>query len=384
MKRALSIILTILIITASMPAALLAAQSVRITIPSFTVTLNGTPIDSLNREYPLIVYKDITYFPMTYHDCRYLGLETSWSERDGLGIINSGISGAFQEQRRDKANNRNSSATICEFPVKVNNKNIDNAKEEYPLLVFRDVTYFPLTWRFAVDEFGWEYSFSESDGLKIRSSSKGALAETKTDSANSIVEKKIDNAAGIVETKNNSVPPELLGMWKIISGGLLTIYEFKPDGILTVSEPLWSRSFSYSTSGNKLTYSWLLPEISVTFDYMLYENTLRLTSKDGEVAEMTKVDTVADNSKPGSELNGYYWVGRDSYIDFVIEFKTNGKATFYAGDKVKELTYTVENDEVRMVYDGMQEPGIFKMKKENNMAFLTDKEDATVVLVKLS
>jgi len=37
-------------------------------------------------------------------------------------------------------------------------------------LIFRDITYFPLTWRFAVDEFAWEYKFTNEDGLKINGS----------------------------------------------------------------------------------------------------------------------------------------------------------------------------------------------------------------------
>ena len=41
--------------------------------------------------------------------------------------------------------------------------------EPYPLLTFRDVTYFPLTWRFAVDMFHWEYSFDSENGLVINS-----------------------------------------------------------------------------------------------------------------------------------------------------------------------------------------------------------------------
>ncbi len=58
-------------------------------------------------------------------------------------------------------------ATIAEFPIYVNDKNINNFMEEYPLLLFRDVTYFPLTWRFAVEEFGWSYYFDTTNGLVI-------------------------------------------------------------------------------------------------------------------------------------------------------------------------------------------------------------------------
>ena len=34
-------------------------------------------------------------------------------------------------------------------------------------MLFRDITYFPLTWRFAVEEFGWNYSFDNKAGLRI-------------------------------------------------------------------------------------------------------------------------------------------------------------------------------------------------------------------------
>jgi hypothetical protein len=51
----------------------------------------------------------------------------------------------------------------------VNGKVISNSKEQYPLLSFRNVTYFPLTWRFAHDEFGWDYKWNTSGGLSITS-----------------------------------------------------------------------------------------------------------------------------------------------------------------------------------------------------------------------
>lgn len=56
----------------------------------------------------------------------------------------------------------------------MNGKKIDNSKEEYPLLTFRNVTYFPLTWHFAAEEFGWEYLFDGENGLSISSDNKHA------------------------------------------------------------------------------------------------------------------------------------------------------------------------------------------------------------------
>ena len=152
-----------------------ASGSVSVTLPSFAVTLNGTEIDNDYSQYPLIVYKDITYFPMTYYDCRFLGLETGWTDaKTGLFIDTTGIQGAYHPYTQTSKNAKSAKAQIASFPITVNGQAIDNAKEEYPLLLFRDVTYFPLTWRFCVDEFNWQYSFTTADGLVI-SSNSGAV-----------------------------------------------------------------------------------------------------------------------------------------------------------------------------------------------------------------
>ena len=77
-------ILSAFLCTFSPAPAALAADTVQVTLPGFTVTLNGQVIDNSYRQYPLLVYKDITYFPMTYYDCRFLGVETDWTRKNGL------------------------------------------------------------------------------------------------------------------------------------------------------------------------------------------------------------------------------------------------------------------------------------------------------------
>lgn len=56
--------------------------------------------------------------------------------------------------------------TIPTFTVELNGQIVDNQFAQYPLIVYKDITYFPMTWRFAVDEFGWSYSFDHNT-LKI-------------------------------------------------------------------------------------------------------------------------------------------------------------------------------------------------------------------------
>ena len=141
------------------------------TIPSFDVHFNGNKVESEYREYPLLVYKDITYFPMTYFDSRHLGVETEWDEKTNtLTISRTNINSILTAYKSEKKNSNSNEVTICDFNIIVNGTKIDNSTEPYPLLTFRDVTYFPLTWRFAVDNFHWEYSFDSENGLVINSS----------------------------------------------------------------------------------------------------------------------------------------------------------------------------------------------------------------------
>lgn len=177
-----------------LPLTAQAAQAVNVTLPAFTVTLNGIEADSVQSQYPFLVYKDITYVPMTYHDARLLGLETKWTAKEGL-VINKAsefdakaAAGAYKPYTAGSKNGSTYQATIVEGAVTVQGKAIDNSKEEYPLLLFREVTYFPLTWRFAHDTFGWQYTFDNKNGLKITpvsvSASGGASAGKLTVTGN--------------------------------------------------------------------------------------------------------------------------------------------------------------------------------------------------------
>jgi hypothetical protein len=167
--------------------AFAAAERVQVSLPGFNVTLNGVRVDNGYRQYPLIVYRDITYFPMTYFDCRFLGIETRWDVGSGLDIDRTGITGAYRDYKGNAKNASGYTATVPSFDVRINGKTVDNAGEEYPLLVFRDVTYFPMTWRFCVEELGWEYEYDASDGLVINSSNQRLDKYTLTDYTDSPV-----------------------------------------------------------------------------------------------------------------------------------------------------------------------------------------------------
>jgi len=166
--RRLSWVIALVILLSIIPANVLAAgKRVSVELPKFPITLNGQMIDNAIRTYPFIVYKNITYVPMTYWDSRFLGLTTEWSAQDGLAVYQSEQSGIYKPDVTGKKQAAKLWARIAEGRISVNGKRIDNAKETYPLLIYNDVTYFPLTWRFMVEEFGWHYAFDSVAGLNI-------------------------------------------------------------------------------------------------------------------------------------------------------------------------------------------------------------------------
>lgn len=143
-------------------------DKIQVELPSFTIQINDLIIDNSRRKYPFIVSQNITYMPMTYHDSRFLGITADWSDDEGM-VINSSdlISGAYIPAVQSNKNKQRDTAQIYAGSVRVNDKMFDQSREPYPLLVYRDVIYFPLTWRFAVEEFQWEYTFDEDAGLMI-------------------------------------------------------------------------------------------------------------------------------------------------------------------------------------------------------------------------
>ena len=52
-----------------------AEAAMRADVVTGKVTLNGQVIDNKNAKYPLLSYSNITYFPMTYHLSRFMGVE---------------------------------------------------------------------------------------------------------------------------------------------------------------------------------------------------------------------------------------------------------------------------------------------------------------------
>lgn len=156
------------VIPAIQPAFAHSAE-VPISIPSFNVEIDAHQRENAYQKYPVILYKEITYFPLTYYDCRSLGLDAVWTKQDGLTISKRGGEPfPLKEQKSSLSNPSSDTATVVSFPVRIMGRLVENAKEEYPLLLYRNITYVPWTWSFA-QSLGAIYRFDQAKGLRILS-----------------------------------------------------------------------------------------------------------------------------------------------------------------------------------------------------------------------
>jgi hypothetical protein len=161
------------------PVSRAASDDVQASFPVFPVSVNGTVMDVSHSEYPLLIYNDITYFPMTWNNTAALGLSVHWNAGSGLSIQKKNACVPL-EQDLDPAVNSNEysqKASLVPFPISLNGKQIVNANEPYPVLFYRDITYFPMTWKFTHDEFGWNTSWDSANGFAIDSC--GGLANSQ-------------------------------------------------------------------------------------------------------------------------------------------------------------------------------------------------------------
>lgn len=167
MKKTISLIIVIILLLTSFSFA--ESEDVTVTIPGYDVTVNGVKIDIEHSQYPVISYRDITYLPMTSDYLSGFGLMLSFNGQDGLTIDVSESIDSLKQNFVGVTNIIGSkhTASIVPFEVTVNGNPIDNSNEKYPILLYKNITYFPLTWRFAVTEFAWKTHWSNTTGFSI-------------------------------------------------------------------------------------------------------------------------------------------------------------------------------------------------------------------------
>ena len=166
-----------------------AEAAMRADVVTGKVTLNGQVIDNKNAKYPLLTYSNITYFPMTYQLSRFMGVETDWNNAaKSLNITAGGAQSAYVAET-GKAQSGSVAVTPASYKISVNGAQINNKEEKYPIFNYNGITYFPLTWAYAVDSFGWSYQWDAENGL--RTTTAPARLPTEPNTGNAALDKAL-------------------------------------------------------------------------------------------------------------------------------------------------------------------------------------------------
>jgi len=140
-----------------------AATEVTTQIPDYECIIENSSIYYQDSLYPLLSYRDVTYFPMTFDYCRALNLSTSWVEGKGLYIVYQPSTAHALPVYETTQNTKLNTAVLPEYPIYINGKPASEVmkQQEYPFLNFRGVTYCPMTWELAHQEFAWETDWTD-------------------------------------------------------------------------------------------------------------------------------------------------------------------------------------------------------------------------------
>ncbi len=171
-KSILAVLLAVVLALPLMPLSPVeAASSVRVNLPYFPVKINGQTMDPTHSQYPFLYYKDVTYLPLTWNNLQALGLWYGWSEEEGLQVYPNrppvSETPPAQDLMEETNLNRVYTAQVAQGPIRIGAASIDNLNEPYPFLMFRDVTYMPLTWHFVHDLLQLDIHWNEGEGLHV-------------------------------------------------------------------------------------------------------------------------------------------------------------------------------------------------------------------------
>ena len=174
-------LICLFLLVISVPSIAFAAdEKVKVSIPDFSVTVNGVKYDSRYSEYPFLLRNDITYMPMTYDFSTFMGINITFDEgvnnvyHKGEMILHIGNAKRTSEQlgqyKKTTSNNSVYDAVIPTYHTYISyTDNEYNNDSLYPIINFRGVTYLPLTWDVMHTWLDWDYTFDSQKGLIIDS-----------------------------------------------------------------------------------------------------------------------------------------------------------------------------------------------------------------------
>lgn len=175
MKKMFVLISIILVIMSSTVIA--AENDIVASISPFKVKVNESGYIE-NNTYPSLFYNNVVYIPMTYNVGEFLGMTIEWvdgydqkvlllTKKEKREVIETdNVKEYGVEKKPVKANVSDCTIAVC----KGENLDLVRGTKEYPLLMYKDIIYIPLTWDNIVEKLEWKYSFDEANVMNIETS----------------------------------------------------------------------------------------------------------------------------------------------------------------------------------------------------------------------
>ncbi len=257
------------------PAFSATPEKLPVTIANFPIRLNGVTLDQENAYYPMLVYQGITYLPMTVEHAELLNLRSHWLEQSStLTIYSHEMPLSFYSQPGyfaspdDQLPTKNLFARPVWYSVSVNDSLLDTKNQPYPVLNFRNITYFPLTWHFAVDIFRLSYQFTAENGLEIKSAGYNPQAAPTPLPSGTPLHGNAANLPLLKAEKTLSLPQNAFADPIFYKNGLLFYFINHRDHIQFWRRPLNGRAENIGNAAladSGYHYARLLPESELLF-----------------------------------------------------------------------------------------------------------------------
>ncbi len=166
MKKVLILVCLLIVMFSAASAEAAENADFDVTIVKFPVDVNYINFyEQLQKyfKYPMFLYDDITYFPLTYSNMIVTGLDM---QIDGTEIFLSCEKNVVPKRYATVDDEYLDSpfdgdylvAGASPFELNVNGEKYDD--KEYPILFYKDMVYIPLTWDLIKNKLAWDFEFN--------------------------------------------------------------------------------------------------------------------------------------------------------------------------------------------------------------------------------
>lgn len=161
-------------------------ETIPVELVEFPVSINQEEYNVINYnsnnmllcEYPIVMYKDIVYIPLTYHTGVLLGMAIKLDDNK-LFLTKIDFDKPAEYIRDQSAEERKEKTIWMErSPFLLNIQGTDYNDEEYPALFYKNIVYLPLTWNVVNGFMQGEYVYGVNEMFSPKETGLGLYTDS--------------------------------------------------------------------------------------------------------------------------------------------------------------------------------------------------------------